>query len=49
MEVLQRYYDDPRYLFFFKDYSGRISYREKDGTPIVRKEDEAFLQTFGLG
>lgn len=49
MEVLQRYYDDPRFLFFFKDYSGRISYREKDGTPIVRKEDEAFLQTFGLG
>ena len=49
MEVLQRYYDDPRYLFFIKDYSGRISYREKDGTPIVRKEDEAFLQTFGLG
>lgn len=29
MEVLQRYYDDPRFLFFFKDYSGRISYRER--------------------
>lgn len=49
MDVLQRYYDDPRYYFSFKDYSGRISYREKDGEPIVRREDEAFLQTFGLG
>ena len=49
MDVLQRYYDDPRYYFYFKDYSGRISYREKDGEPIVRKEDEAFLQSFGLG
>ena len=49
MDVLQRYYDDPRYHFYFKDYSGRISFKEKDGESMVRKEDEVFLQSFGLG
>lgn len=49
MDVLQRYYDDPRYHFYFKDYSGIISFKEKDGKSMVRKEDEAFLQSFGLG
>ena len=49
MDVLQRYYDDPRYHFYFKDYSGSISFKEKDGESMVRNEDEVFLQSFGLG
>ena len=49
MDVLQRYFDDPRYYFFFENYSGRISFRDKEGKPLVRKEDEAFLETFGMG
>ena len=49
MDVLQRYYDDPRYYFYFKNYSGRISYKDKEGKPLVRKEDEVFLETFGMG
>lgn len=49
MDVLQRYYDDPRYYFFFENYSGRISCKDKEGKPLVRKEDEVFLETFGMG
>ena len=49
MDVLQRYYDDPRYHFYFKGYTGRISFKEKDGESMVRKEDEVFLKSFGLG
>ena len=49
MDVLQRYYDDPRYFFFFENYSGRISYKEIEGQSLVRKEDEVFLETFGMG
>ncbi len=49
IDVLQRYYEDPRYHFYFRDYSGRISFKEKDGESMVRKEDRVFLQSFGLG
>ncbi len=49
MDVLQRYYDDPRYHFYFKDYFGSISFKEKDGESMVRNEDGVFLQSFGLG
>ncbi|NCP60154.1 MAG: hypothetical protein GW839_07625 [Flavobacteriales bacterium] len=50
IEVLDRYFNDPRFDFKFKDYSGQISclYDEKDN-PIVREEDQIFLKTFGLG
>jgi hypothetical protein len=50
IEVLERYANDPRFDFDFKDYSGRISCKYDDNDkPYVRKEDEVFLKTFGLG
>lgn len=50
IEVLDRYFNDPRFDFEFEDYSGQISclYDEKEN-PIVREEDQIFLKTFGLG
>lgn len=50
IEVLERYFNDPRFDFKFDDYSGRISckYGENE-KPIVREEDDIFLKTFGLG
>lgn len=50
IEVLERYFSDPRFDFNFWDYSGEIKCKyDKDGNPIVRKEDQIFLKTFGLG
>jgi hypothetical protein len=50
IEVLERYANDPRFDFKFKDYSGRISCKyDENEKPFVRKEDEVFLKTFGLG
>ena len=47
---MDRYFDDPRYLFEFGDYHGHISFNvreeEKDK---YRERDDVFLQTFGLG
>ena len=50
IEVLDRYFNDPRFDFKFEDYSGQIScLYDKNENPIVREEDEVFLKTFGLG
>lgn len=50
IEVLERYFNDPRFEFEFKDYSGRISCKyDENGKPILREEDDVFLKTFGLG
>lgn len=50
IEVLERYSNDPRFDFEFKDYSGSISCKyDEDNNPIVREEDQIFLKTFGLG
>ena len=50
IEVLERYSNDPRFNFKFEDYSGRISCKYDDNNePLVRKEDNVFLKTFGLG
>lgn len=50
IEVLDRYFNDPRYEFEFKDYSGQISCNyDENEKPIVREEDNIFLKTFGLG
>jgi len=50
IEVLDRYFSDPRYDFDFRDYSGSISCRyDEDENPIVRDEDRVFVKTFGLG
>lgn len=50
IEVLERYSNDPRLEFRFEDYSGSIySKLDDNDNSIVRKEDEIFLKTFGLG
>lgn len=50
IEVLERYSNDPRFDFQFKDYSGQISCKyDENEKPFVRPEDEVFLKTFGLG
>lgn len=50
IEVLDRYFNDPRFNFKFKDYSGSIScLYDKNDEPIVREEDQIFIKTFGLG
>ncbi|RZJ99932.1 MAG: hypothetical protein EOO46_21505 [Flavobacterium sp.] len=50
VEVLARYYNDPRFEFQFEDYSGRIycKYDEQEN-PMLRDEDDIYLKTFGLG
>lgn len=50
IEVLDRYFNDPRFDFKFEDYSGQISCKyDENEKPIVREGDEIFLKTFGLG
>ena len=47
IEVLERYFKDPRFNFDFGDYSGSISCKcDENGNPIVREEDQVFLKTF---
>jgi hypothetical protein len=48
--VLDRYYNDPRYVFQFYDFAGTLSIREAtDGDSVVPERDQVFLQTFGIG
>ncbi len=50
IDVLERYYNDPRYIFSFQDYSGLISCEtDEEGKSILEKKDQIFLKTFGLG
>ncbi len=50
IDVLERYYIDPRFHFDFDDYSGRISCKSDElYNPLVRKEDDVFIKTFGIG
>ena len=50
IEVLDRYFNDPRFDFEFEDYSGQISCKyDENENPLVREEDNIFLKTFGLG
>jgi hypothetical protein len=50
IEVLERYFKDPRFHFEFKDYSGQISYSEDENQiPLVSESDQIFMQNFGLG
>jgi hypothetical protein len=48
--VLERYYNDPRYLFQFHDFGGLLSIRDApSGDSTVPERDKVFLQTFGIG
>ncbi|MFV0150868.1 hypothetical protein OBJ95_09550 [Empedobacter falsenii] len=50
IEVLERYYNDPRFDFDFEDYSGKISCKYDElYNPLVRKEDDIYVKTFGVG
>lgn len=50
IEVLERYYSDPRFDFDFKDYSGRISCKYDElYNPLIRKEDDVYIKSFGIG
>lgn len=50
IEVLERYFTDPRFEFKFADYSGSIYCKYDDFyNPLVREEDNIFIKTFGIG
>ena len=50
IDVLDRYYRDPRFRFQFEDYSGEISYHvDENELPSVEEKDQVFLKTFGIG
>lgn len=50
IEVLERYFKDPRYAFKFGDYSGQISCNEdENGNLFLNENDQVFIKTFGLG
>jgi hypothetical protein len=50
IDVLERYFNDPRYLFEFGDYSGHISVSDPEDNPTtLKKSDIVVLQSFGLG
>lgn len=50
LDVLDRYYRDPRYSFEFHDFSGSISVQSgHDESGDVAERDKIFLQTFGIG
>ncbi len=50
MEVLDRYFSDPRFEFRFREYSGsiRVQYSD-DEKPLIREEDRIYLKRFGIG
>jgi len=48
--VLERYYNDPRYLFQFYDFGGMLSIHDAaGGDNNVPERDKVFLQTSGIG
>lgn len=50
LSVLDRYFNDPRYIFDFEDNHGSISVREKHHVSgDIEERDNVFLQTFGTG
>ncbi|QIK59760.1 hypothetical protein G7050_07910 [Dysgonomonas sp. HDW5A] len=50
IEVIDRYFSDPRYDTIFNDYSGRIYCKyDEEGKALLREEDQIFIKTFGLG
>jgi hypothetical protein len=49
MDVLERYFNDPRYSCRMDDYQGRISITGQDSSPRLAEKDEVILQSFGIG
>ncbi len=49
-DILERYSNEPRFDFQFQDFSGSITCKcDETGNPVLRKEDQIILQSFGLG
>lgn len=46
IQILEDYFNDPRYDVQFSDYSGSISYHSEND---LSKKDKIFLSTFGIG
>jgi hypothetical protein len=49
LNVLERYFNDPRYSFHFRDYSGYFSCLTSDQNSNLKDIDQIFLESFGLG
>lgn len=50
LDILDRYYRDPRYRFDFQDFGGSIRVNSEIKEPVkLRTRDEIFLQSFGIG
>jgi hypothetical protein len=50
LDVLDRYYRDPRYRFEFHDYCGSIGLTDEHyDSGDVAERDKVFMQTFGIG
>jgi hypothetical protein len=50
IDVLERYFSDPRYVFELKDYSGTIGVHSNfHETSLLKEKDEVFIKSFGLG
>ena len=46
IQILEDYFNDPRYDIYFTDYSGSISYHSEND---LIKRDKILLSTFGIG
>jgi hypothetical protein len=50
LDVLKRYFDDPRYQFTFHDYEGSVSVVPAHyDSSEMRERDKVFLASFGIG
>lgn len=48
IRILEQYYSDPRLIFSFEDYSGKIAYYEEN-MPNLTEHEQFYLKSFGLG
>jgi len=48
IRILEQYINDPRLIFFFEDYSGKIAYYEEN-MQFLSEHEQFYLKSFGLG
>lgn len=48
IRILEQYINDPRLIFFFEDYSGKIAYYEEN-MQLLSEHEQFYLKSFGLG
>jgi hypothetical protein len=49
LSTLERYLQDPRYAYRFRDFTGSISIRGTEAERSLREQDQVFLESFGIG